>query len=186
MLAISNATTWGLRAAVQSSLGNVAGLFCLAGAALLGIGALVNTSPVLFTAMKLAGAAYLIYLGFRKLLTNTYATEANAIAARIISPFRIFAQGALLAVTNPKALLFCAALFPQFINPTRALMPQFLGLIITLMACSFSALMGYAILANAAQGWLTIGHRGKQFNRLSGSIFILLGLGMLRLESVAG
>ncbi|MEN8243347.1 MAG: LysE family transporter [Thermodesulfobacteriota bacterium] len=88
---------------------------------------------------------------------------------------KIFLQALGVAVSNPKAIVFLTALFPQFISIGHALVPQFTILIATLMSFSFFFLMGYALLAHSAKNWLTGMHRIKAVNRTSGSIFIGFG-----------
>jgi homoserine/homoserine lactone efflux protein len=86
-----------------------------------------------------------------------------------------------VAVSNPKAIVFLTALFPQFIVTDQALIPQFLGLVTTLMIFSFSFLMFYALLAHKAKNWLATPARVKWFSRISGSAFI--GFGVLMAAS---
>jgi homoserine/homoserine lactone efflux protein len=89
---------------------------------------------------------------------------------------KIYFQALGVAVSNPKAIVFLTALFPQFISIDRVLVPQFTMLIATLMSFSFFFLMSYALLAHSARNWLTGTHRIKAVNRTSGSIFIGFGL----------
>lgn len=185
LLAISNAISQGLRAAVYSSLGNILGLLLLSAAAMAGVGAIFKTSTLIFAVLKTLGAAYLIYLGIRQWRSNTNVfTSASTVQLQQTSnPSKLIYQGMLLALTNPKAILFFVALFPQFINVAQPLISQFFVLTGTLMMASFAVLMGYAVLANSAKSWLAISWRAKVFSRISGSIFVLLGLGMLRLKN---
>ncbi len=185
MLSMSNAVSHGLRAAAFSSLGNVVGLFVLSGAAFLGIGAALQASSALFNGLKIAGAVYLIYLGIRKWRSDERMADSTVVAAPLRAPLKLILQGGLLAVTNPKALLFFSALLPQFIHPGQPLLAQFLSLTVTLMVASFTALMGYAALAASARNWLTVGRRNRGFNRVWGAAFVVLGLGMLRLQGAS-
>lgn len=185
LLAISNAISLGIRAAVYSSLGNILGLLLLSAAAMAGVGAVFKASALIFAVLKTLGAAYLIYLGIRqwRSTSNVFTSESTARLQQTSSPSKLINQGMLLALTNPKAILFFVALFPQFIIATQPLMSQFFALTGTLMMASFAVLTGYAALANSAKSWLSISWRAKAFNRVCGSIFVLLGLGMLRLKN---
>jgi homoserine/homoserine lactone efflux protein len=187
LLAISNAILHGIRAAAYSSLGNILGLLLLSAAAMAGIGAVFKTSTLIFAVLKTLGAVYLIYLGIRQWRSNTNVfTSASTLSLHQTSnPSKQIYQGMLLALTNPKAILFFVALFPQFIIAAQPLTSQFFMLTGTLMMASFTVLMGYAALANSAKSWLSISWRAKAFNRITGSIFMLLGLGMLRLKEGA-
>ena len=182
LLSMSNALTLGVRASAISSFGNVAGLLCLSGAALLGVGTVLQASTVAFTVLKVSGASYLVYLGIRKwVVGGSLAGDVNA-QRRYRNPLEIFVQGVLVAVSNPKAILFFVALFPQFILADQPLLPQFMRLTGTLLLFSFAALMSYAALAGFAKDWLAVGNRTRNFQRLSGCVFVALGLLMLRLK----
>jgi homoserine/homoserine lactone efflux protein len=185
VLSMSNAVSQGRRAAAYSSLGNIAGLFVLSGAAFLGIGAALQASNALFQGLKIAGAAYLIYLGIRKWRSDERPADSALLVVSPRGPHKLILQGWLLAVTNPKSLLFFSALLPQFVHTREPMLAQFLSLTITLMLASFAALMGYAALAVSARKSLTVGHRIKLLNRALGAVFVLLGLGMLRFQGVA-
>ena len=187
LLAISNSVRFGLRRVIYSSMGNAVGVFLVSGLAMAGLGALLKTSALLFAALKLLGAGYLIYLGFRqwKSQTNLFASDSQT--QHQPQPQRsnqqLFLQGITLALTNPKAILFFTALFPQFIDDTHALMPQFMILTLTFMTISFCSLMMYGLLARSTRSWFSSGNHAQWFNRVSGSLFIVLGIGLLRLKN---
>ena len=129
LVAINNSLAHGQRSAVWSSLGNGSGLFCLSAAAMLGLGALLASSEVLFNAVKIIGAGYLFYLGARQLLKKSPMLEEGAdtgVAKERPTPLKLYKSAFLTAVTNPKATMFFTALFPQFIDQGAALLPQFL------------------------------------------------------------
>jgi homoserine/homoserine lactone efflux protein len=183
LLAISNSMLFGLRKVVLSSLGNIAGLFLLSSAAMVGLGVLLKTSAVLFTILKIVGACYLVYLGIRQWRSraNLFRQSTDAVV-EYPSNWQFFAKAFFVATTNPKPILFFTALFPQFINPERALAPQFLVLTGTFMGLSFCTLMGYAMLARSAKDWFSSDARVAWFNRTTGAAFVLLGMGVLRLR----
>ena len=183
-LAITNSVTFGWRRVTFSSLGNIVGLLVVSSVTMAGLGALLKTSALVFTAFKLVGAGYLIFLGLkqwgaRASIFTQVATPATAQRGN----GELFRQGLLIALTNPKAILFFSALFPQFIRADQAVAPQFLLLTATFMSCSFTILMSYGLLAHSARTWFADGRRSSWFNRLSGSVFLLLGLGLLRLKT---
>jgi len=174
----TNSTLYGWRKAVFAALGNIVGLFCLGLMAVTGLGTILKTSEIIFTIIKFAGAAYLIYLGlkifFQKSLDVTIIN--NRLLSTDVSSKKLFFQALGVALSNPKAILFLTALFPQFININDALIPQFHILIATLMFFSFSFLMLYALLAHKAKNWVVKPNRINAFNRTSGSIFIGFGI----------
>ena len=175
---MTNATLHGWRKAVFAALGNIAGLLCLGIIAVTGLGAVLNTSEIIFNIIKYMGAAYLICLGIKLLVQkNTdLLTVNNQLIAKNISSNKLFLQALGVALSNPKAIVFLTALFPQFINTNQPLLPQFSMLIVTLMLFSFSFLMFYALLAHKAKVWLSKPNRIKAFNRTSGSIFVGIGI----------
>ena len=143
---------FGWRKASFSALGNITGLFVLGLVAVTGLGAVLKASETLFTLVRYVGAAYLVYLGLMQIIQQPGRTpEEERNGLRRESGFRIFLQAFGVAVSNPKAIVFLTALFPQFIAIDRALAPQFTALILTLMGFSFFFLMGYALLAHQAR-----------------------------------
>ena len=184
LLAINNSIKYDMTAVVFSSLGNILGLFILSAAAMLGLGVVLNTSLLLFTAFKIIGALYLIYIGWKQLrnISNIFANVNLEGKKSKKEYFSIFKRGFLICITNPKPIIFFTALFPLFLNPESSLMSQFFILTFTFMAISFTTLMSYAFFARSLKTWFSTNHRARWFNRVSGAIFVALGLGMLGLE----
>ena len=179
LLAISNSVTLGCKKVVFSSFGNITGLFVVSSFTMAGLGTLLKTSPLLFFILKLIGAGYLILLGIRQWKPNTNIfVQTSVPLVRASRNKKLFIQGFTLAVTNPKGILFFTAVFPQFLNSENSLALQFSILTGTFMVISFCSLMCYAFLARSTSNWFSIGRRVNWFNRLSGGIFILLGLGV--------
>jgi homoserine/homoserine lactone efflux protein len=175
---MTNATLHGWRKAAFAALGNIVGLFCLGIIAVTGLGTILNTSQVIFSIVKYAGAAYLVYLGIKLIFQKSldFSTMKNQLPTADVSSQKLFFQALGVALSNPKAIVFLTALFPQFIDVNTALIPQFSMLMATLMLFSFSFLMFYASLAHKIKTWLTQPHRINAVNRTSGSIFIGFGI----------
>ena len=175
---MTNSTLHGWRKAAFAALGNIVGLFCLGIMAIAGLGTILKTSEIVFNVIKYCGAAYLIYLGLKMIVSKNF-DLGNMQTQRVtadITPQKIFAQAWGVAISNPKAIVFLTALFPQFIHIDKALVPQFTMLMATLMLFSFAFLMFYALLAHQVKAWLNNAKRLKYFNRTSGSIFIGFGI----------
>lgn len=184
LLAVSNATTLGARRALISSLGNATGVFVVAVTALLGLGALLQASSTAFTMLKTAGAMYLVYLGIRQWRSPPpFAADASRSPANG-DAWRLFGQGVLVAATNPKSILFFTALLPQFMQPQASPWRQGLLLTVTFAACTVLSHLCYVAAARHLRRWLG-GARGRWWQRLSGMLFIGLGLGLLRLRRQA-
>ncbi len=183
LLIMTNSTLHGRRKATIAALGNILGLLCLGIIAVTGLGAILKTSEIIFNTVKYIGAVYLIYLGVKLIFqkSSDFTQNNNQFTPKAVSSQKIFFQAIGVALSNPKAIVFLTALFPQFINVNSALIPQFSILIVTLMFFSFSFLMVYALVAYKAKNCITNPSRIKAVNRTSGSIFI--GLGVLMATS---
>ena len=185
LLAVSNAVAWGPRKTLCSSAGNVLGVFTVSGAAMAGLGTLLHTSAWLFAVLKTLGAVYLVYLGYRQWTSKTsmfdkpLPTEAQPGKTNAA----LFQQGLLVALTNPKSILFFTALFPQFIQPDAPVLPQFLALTSAFTACVLASHFAYVLLAKRTHRWFGTARRARLFNRICGGAFGLLGLGLLRLKN---
>lgn len=184
LLAINNSIIYDLKATIFSSFGNALGLFVLSSAAMLGLGVVLKTSMILFTAFKIVGALYLIYLGikqFRNLNNIFERVQLNHVKSSV-HYFAIFRKGFLICITNPKPIIFFTALFPLFLEPTTPIVPQFFILTLTFISLSLMTLMVYAFFARSLKHWFRTRNLATWFNRISGAIFIGLGLGLLGLE----
>ena len=175
---VTNATLHGWKKSIFSALGNILGLFCLGVIAVTGLGTILKTSVIVFNVIKYAGAAYLIYLGLKLFFQKqpSFDNLTDGLVASNKSVWKIFVQALGVALSNPKAIVFLTALFPQFINIDAPLIPQFSMLILILMAFSFIFLMFYALAAHQAKVWFTKPGRVRLFSRTSGSVFIGFGV----------
>jgi threonine/homoserine/homoserine lactone efflux protein len=175
---VTNSALHGWRKAAFAALGNIIGLFCLGIIVVTGLGAILKTSEMIFNVVKYAGAVYLIYLGLKFVFQKNldFSAKSNQLIPADVSGLKIFVQAFGVAMSNPKAIVFLTALFPQFVNMNEAIVPQFSMLIVTLMTFSFSFLMFYALIAHNAKNWLTKPNRINAVNRTSGSIFIGFGI----------
>jgi threonine/homoserine/homoserine lactone efflux protein len=179
LLAITNAMRYELKAVLYSTLGNILGLFLLSLAAMLGVGTLLKLYPALLGALKIIGALYLIYLGIKQILNKHKVTIASLHHSDGgYSPYAIFRQGFLIAATNPKPILFFSAIFPLFLSPEYSAISQFFIMTFTFMAISFASLMGYGYLSTVAKAWFLDEAKLRVFFRISGTIFVMMGIGM--------
>ena len=175
---VTHSTLHGWRKAVFSALGNITGLFCLGILAVTGLGAVLKTSEMIFNGIKYAGSAYLIYLGLKLLFRKD--ARFNPLRKHLmphrISSGKLFLQAFGVAVSNPKAIMFLTALFPQFLNVEAPLMPQFLMLIAILMFFSFFFLMCYALAADRVRSWFNRPKGTAIVHRTSGAVFVGFGI----------
>jgi threonine/homoserine/homoserine lactone efflux protein len=167
--------------------GRIAGLASVCGittgtlvhvlAAALGLSALLASSAVAFAVVKYAGAAYLIYVGVRRILRPAEPPAVQR-ALPLRSLARLYRDGFVVNLLNPKTALFFLAFLPQFVDPSRgaaAFQIAFLGLLFTLMGLTSDAL--YALIAGSAGRWVRRnGHFLRWERYVTGGVFIGLGV----------
>ncbi|MDG1582744.1 LysE family translocator [Pseudomonas sp. GOM6] len=178
LLIMARSATQGWRAGSAAALGIGAGTCVHIVAAALGMSALLATSATAFMVVKLVGAAYLLYIGISMLLTKRDEAAKPASALPALPYGRIFAQGFLTNVLNPKVALFFMAFVPQFISPDaehKALAFLLLGAIFNLNGMLWCHLL--ALSSAFAQQRLQVGRRvGLWLERCTGGLFTLLGV----------
>jgi threonine/homoserine/homoserine lactone efflux protein len=145
-------------------------------AASVGLSAVLLTSALAFSVVKYLGAAYLIFLGVRTLLTREIDHDAPLLAPRRLS--RLFAQGYLVNLLNPKTALWFYAFLPQFVDPARGAAPVqillFGVLFVLLASCTDSC---YALLGSSLGRWLASKARVRRGQRyVTGGLYIALGV----------
>lgn len=183
-LAIANGMTTNMKTVMISSFANILGLFLLSSISILGVGALLLGSAILFSIVKAIGAAYLIYLGIKQLMqARRYSIATSLEQKPDILKRSYFKESFLLAATNPKPILFFVALFPQFLDTNASIAPQFFLLTAIFMTQSFVILCAYGAIARFAKNWLGRGAVMRWFHRITGGLFIMMGLSLLKLKN---
>jgi threonine/homoserine/homoserine lactone efflux protein len=160
LFVLGRALAHGRRTALGSVLGNAAGAYVLIIAVSIGLGEVVARSVALFVALKLAGAAYLVYLGVKAWRHRGALSVAeigmNAQNGRAASrgTLRTLREGFAVGVTNPKTIVFFAAVLPQFVNRDAGHVHEqmlVLGLVFTAIALASDSI--WAVTASAARTW---------------------------------
>lgn len=174
---ITRSVDQGRRAGLVSMLGiEVGNLFHVVAAAL-GVSAILMSSALAFEIVKYLGAAYLIYLGIRKLMTPVK-QPTEVVLGEEKSLWRIFSQGAVVAILNPKTALFFLAFLPQFVDSAKGQVPLqtlLLGLIVVGLAVVTDS--GYALLAGTVGNWLKMSAWYGRFQRyVAGGVYVGLGV----------
>jgi RhtB (resistance to homoserine/threonine) family protein len=178
LLVLTHGALHGHRKTLATVTGGALGFAALIALSMLGIGALLQASAQALTVLKLLGGAYLVWLGVQlwrappiQLQAPDPATPAAAVPAGLL-----FRQGLLTALSNPKALLFYGAFLPQFIDPARPLLLQFVVMTATFIVIEFIVEL---LLAMAAQRVRHALQRvGRTFNRVCGGLFVAMGLAL--------
>jgi threonine/homoserine/homoserine lactone efflux protein len=164
----------GQRAGIVSVLGVETGTFAYALAAAAGLTGLIAASEIGFEIVKYAGAAYLVYLGVRKLLER----EEEPQEALSSGGSRLFLRGMLVKLLNPNIAIFFLAFLPQFVDSSRgpiAVQILVLGTLFTLLAALSDS--AYVLMAAAVGGWLRTSRRARRrLAKLSGGVYIGLGV----------
>jgi threonine/homoserine/homoserine lactone efflux protein len=174
---IARSIDQGRKAGIASCSGIATGGVAHVLAATLGLSALLVSSAMAYSIVKYAGAAYLIYLGVKKLRERHSA--ADGVAQVQLAAFRhIYTQGILVQILNPKTAIFFFAFLPQFVNPARGSATlQFLALGMLFIVMGFLSDCLWSLTAGSAAGWL---QRNPRFLRhqhyVSGTVYIGLGL----------
>lgn len=171
---MANALSHGARAAFPVVLGLQVGLVVYALVVAFGLAA-VAQQRLVFQSIEIAGVAYLGWLGLRALLSKPAALIVERGAGAPSWGSRI-AEGSLVNLTNPKTIVFMAALFPQFLDPRAALGTQLAVLLLTLLAVDITVMMGYARLASTIGAWMRSPQRLAWLNRGFGAWFLVLAV----------
>ena len=174
---VARSVEQGRIAGVASVFGITTGTLVHVLASTLGLSALLASSAFAFGLVKYAGAAYLVYMGVRRILTRTEATSLPVKLPRR-SLGKLYRDGFIVNLLNPKTALFFLAFLPQFVDPARGAVPTqiaFLGLMFTLMGFTSDGL--YALVAGTAAHWAKRQSRYLSWERyVTGSVFIGLGV----------
>jgi len=174
---VSRSVEQGRTAGLASVCGITTGTLVHVLAAALGLSALLASSALAFAVVKYAGAGYLIYIGVRRILSRT-----DEVAAQMELPRRslgrLYRDGFVVNLLNPKTALFFLAFLPQFVDPSRGAVVfqiAFLGLLFTLMGLMSDGL--YALVAGTAGRWVKRkGHSFRWERYITGGVFIGLGV----------
>jgi homoserine/homoserine lactone efflux protein len=176
-LVVSQGIKVGFKPSVRGTLGILTGNAIYFALSALGLGALLTTSAALFQAIKYIGAAYLVFIGIKMLISRSEVAQADGQAVPLNRSLRLFWQGLITQLSNPKAIVFFTALLPQFIATNTDMFPQFLLLGVVSIAVEFPVLLAY--------GWMA--ERGGEFiperftslpDRIAGVFLIGAGLGL--------
>jgi homoserine/homoserine lactone efflux protein len=167
-LTVANSLAHGARRGMLTVLGASAGSGVLLGLGAIGMAWILDVLSHWFDWIRWIGAAYLIFLGLKQ--WNAKPVDLSHGAADKGPVLSVMAHGFLVAVTNPKTILFYAAFFPQFIDAEQPLGPQ-----LTLMSVTFVVL---ALLAGRVGRWLGGAKQGRIRNRITGGLLMITGAGL--------
>ena len=172
LLALTHGVLHGQRRTLFTIFGGSLGFIVVIALSMFGIGALLKTSLLWLAVLKWLGGAYLVWLGVQVWRSPPVGVPAQQ-AVEPRSGGSLFQQGALSALTNPKAVLFFAAFLPQFIDPQGSLVVQFIVMAGTFAVIEAITELIIASMAERISPWLR--RVGRRFNQVCGGIFIAIG-----------
>lgn len=175
LFVIGRSIALGRRAGFLSVLGNALGATPAVLAVAFGVGAILASSVVAFTVIRIAGAAYLVWLGIQAIRHRH--THTQAATSRTTSSSTLLRQGFIVGFTNPKTIAFFVAVLPQFVDPAAgAVWAQLLLLGLTFQALALACDSIWALAAGTARGWFA--KSPKRISTLSGAGGVMMiGLG---------
>jgi threonine/homoserine/homoserine lactone efflux protein len=182
LFVLASALRLGARQAIPAILAILAANTIYFALSATGIGALLASSHQFFLAAKWLGAAYLVYLGARAILGRHSVVPAETPNTISTGSWRLFADGLVLQLSNPKAIVFFSAILPQFINPRRPILPQIVILGLTSTICEFAVLSGYGVAASRASQLARQPRYATWTNRIAGALLIGAGAGLALLR----
>jgi len=178
LFTIGRALSVGRREALLTVAGNAIGIYLQAIAVAVGVGVVVERSIVVFTVIKFAGAAYLVYLGVQAVRHRRKVTEALASGIPTVLPSRrVLRDGFVVGATNPKNIVFFVVALPQFTNPAAGHVPLqmlLLGAVFLVIALMLDSV--WAILASTARAWFARSPRRLELVGGTGGL-MMIGLG---------
>ncbi len=181
LLMISNSISYGFNRSIATAIGDLTANALQMLAAGLGLSAIIMTSQNALSIIKWVGVLYLLYIGIKMFLKKDLSNKSPS-KDKVISLKSLWLQGFLTSSANPKAIIFFAALFPQFINSTNGFALQFLVLSITYIVIDGLFLSTYGLSAN----WLAKRLKGKAniFINKIGASFLIIAAIMLGFKSL--
>jgi threonine/homoserine/homoserine lactone efflux protein len=177
-LIVANSLSHGSRSGLATVAGASIGNAILLGATAVGLVASFAVLSEIFEVVRWAGAGYLIWLGVKAWRAHG-GQELAIVPAAKRSSRSAFLQGFLVAITNPKAIVFYVAFLPQFVDSHLPAGPQLLVMIVTMIIMALSSDSAYALLAGRARAWFTTPGRRRLQSRITGTLLIGIGCGLL-------
>ncbi|PSL06051.1 threonine/homoserine/homoserine lactone efflux protein [Haloactinopolyspora alba] len=156
LFAVSRALVLGRRGALATVVGNAFGVYAQVVAVAFGLGAVVERSVVVFTVVKFVGAGYLMYLGVQAIRHRRSLADAVTVSVQPAGTLRAAREGFVVGLTNPKAIVFFAAVLPQFVD-RAGFSPAAQMLVLGLMFMTIAVICdgAWAVGAGAARSWFT-------------------------------
>lgn len=183
LIVVINTLAHGPRGALFTIAGNLVCLFCVAFLAAVGVGSMIAAAPFAFTTMKIAGGLYLAWLGY-KMIRSSFGPQSqinidqSRSSKKSASATALMSEAFLVSASNPKAILFLSAVFPQFLDNSVSLVPQFTIMFVTIIFLVSLIHSFYAVLASSMRNRPISIRVRRWMARATGTTFIGLGVGV--------
>lgn len=174
---LTQSAMYGRRSGILVTLGLCTGLLFHTALVAFGVAAIIQTSPLAFNALRVAGALYLIYLAWLAFRAGVESTSSDS----ALSAWQLFRRGVVMNITNPKVSIFFLAFLPQFTEPERGhLFLQLLILGAVFIVVALIVFSTIATLSAYASTWLLGSPQRQQLlNRVAGVVFLVLAIKLL-------
>ena len=169
---LSTSLSYGFRQALPAILGLQVGLVVQLIVVGVGLGAILAASELAFMVLQSVGVGYLVWIGGSKLIWPEVQLARDVTSA---PKSALFTRAIFINVTNPKAFVFLAAFFPQFVDHGQTLLPQYSVLAVTSVAIDTVVMLNYAWLAHALRPWLNSEALMKRQEQFFGLLFVIAG-----------
>ena len=176
LLTVAHSISFGWQRALATVAGETMGIAVQLIVAAIGLSSLLNIFAEAFEWLRWIGAAYLIYLGIKQLLSASKPLEVDTSS---VSKKNLFVQGLIITIPNPKSLIFIAAFLPQFIDTSRSLGLQFAFIVPTFLVITFTITSGWAFAVGNVRGFLRNQQAFKLVLRTAGILMIIAGVGLV-------
>ncbi|WP_062058885.1 LysE family translocator [Aquimarina longa] len=175
LLASSNSLNYGVKNTIGTIFGDLSANLLQIILSSLGLASIIISSGELFSLIKWIGVGYLIYMGITKIISKPKVKELSA-NKKEKSFFKLYSEGFFMSASNPKAIVFFAALFPVFIDPNYSFMSQVIVLGFTYLVIDGICLFVYVNLASRLKKYLENKEKIHLQNRIIGALLILSGI----------
>lgn len=178
LLGLNHGFIYGPKKSIATALGITTAATIMGFVSLLGLGAVLVTSGIVFQIIKYLGACYLIYLGIKTWKSKISSIPNQESNNHNSKSLRLYTQAILVGFSNPKAIIFFTALFPQFINHNSSQINQFVIILVTLAFVVFLSMMIYIVGGKSLSPIIRRVKVRKILNRITGGTFVGFGIGV--------
>jgi len=175
LLSVTTSIKEGFNSSIYTALGSLSAIIGIMTLSFTGLGVIIASSEFIFNIIKYTGSLYLIYIGYKTFTSKENNFDIKTDIKIQKSKKALFFSGFMVGASNPKAIIFFTALFPQFINLDKPMLLQYIILVSTFATLELFWLLFYAYLGDKSANWFLDKKRVNFFNKITGSIFMGAG-----------